>query len=164
MKKLICILLIALCLCAALPAGADSTVEYTLTVNGGETDAGTCYNSDGALCLELLPVAEALGYSVDRSELSEGDVCRVVYTLTPGQDSGDAATFELMVAYSIENGQPTAVAVSKNQMLLPLKQSMTLVDEEPYLPTEFFETGMCVSFTLDEATQTLDMSTISYFE
>ncbi len=114
MKKLICILLIALCLCAALPAGADSTVEYTLTVNGGET-AGTCYNSDGALCLELLPVAEALGYSVDRSELSEGDVCRVVYTLTPGQDSGDAATFELMVAYSIENGQPTAVAVSKTR-------------------------------------------------
>ena len=96
--------------------------------------------------------------------MSEGDVCRVVYTLTPGQDSGDAATFELMVAYSIENGQPTAVAVSKNQMLLPLKQSMTLVDEEPYLPTEFFETGMCVSFTLDEATQTLDMSTISYCE
>ncbi len=41
---------------------------------------------------------------------------------------------------------------------------MTLVDEEPYLPTEFFETGMCVSFTLDEATQTLDMSTISYCE
>lgn len=164
MKKLICIMLLALCLCTALTAGADGTVEYELTVNGSDADAGTCYNSDGALCLELLPVAEALGYTVDRSELSEGDVCRVVYTLTPGQDSGDAATFELMVAYSIESGQPTAVAVSKNQMLLPLKQSMTLVDEEPYLPTEFFETGMCVTFTLDDETQTLDMSTISYCE
>lgn len=162
MKKLICILLLALCLCAALPAGANSAVDYKLTVNGSEVDADACYNSDGALCLDLLPVAEALGYSVDRSELSEGDVCRVVFTLTPGQDSGDAATFELMVAYSIEDGQPTAVAVSKDQILLPLKQSMTLVDGEPYLPTEFFETGMCVTFTMDEATQTLDMSSMSY--
>lgn len=161
MKRLLCILIAALCLGLALQASA-AKAEYSITVNGGESDASACYNPDGALCLELVPVADALGYSVDISELSEGDVRRVVYTLTPGQDSGDGATFELMVAYSIESGQPTAVAVSKDQILLPLKQSMTLVGEEPYLPLEFFETGMCVSFALDEQTQTLDLSTVSY--
>ena len=146
MKKFICILLTVMCLCLALPVLADGldVGSMNLSVNGAAIDASACSNADGALCLPMLPVAEALGYSVDKSELSADDAYRVVYTLT----------------YSIVDSEPSAVAVSKDQVLLPLKQSMTLVDDEPYMPTDFFETGMCVTFTLDGNTNTLDILSV----
>lgn len=165
MKKYLCALLAAICLCLALPALAEVTdaEALTLTVNGAAIDGSACLNPDGALCLPLVPVAEALGYTVEIGELEEGDAYRVVYTLTPPQPlDGCPAQSQLMVAYSIEDGAPTAVAVSKDQILLPLKQSMTLVDSEPYMPTEFFETGMCAAFVLASDSQTLDIVQVSY--
>ena len=162
MKKFICILLTVMCLCLALPVLADGldVGSMNLSVNGAAIDASACSNADGALCLPMLPVAEALGYSVDKSELSADDAYRVVYTLTPAPADDGTVGSQLMVAYSIVDGEPSAVAVSKDQVLLPLKQSMTLVDDEPYMPTEFFETGMCVTFTLDGNTNTLDILSV----
>lgn len=159
MKRLCCLMIIAICLCLALPAAADDDPMHVvnITLSGSPIDGGSCYNEDGALCLQMLPVAKALGYKVETSELKESDAYRVVYTLTPKPAEDGSVGSELMVAYSIEDGQPLAVAVSKDQIMLPLKQSMTLADDEPYLPTEFFETGMCVMFSMDSETQTLDI-------
>ena len=134
--------------------------SMNLSVNGAAIDASACSNADGALCLPMLPVAEALGYSVDKSELSADDAYRVVYTLTPAPAEDGTVGSQLMVAYSIVDSEPSAVAVSKDQVLLPLKQSMTLVDDEPYMPTDFFETGMCLTFTLDGNTNTLDILSV----
>lgn len=163
MKRFISVLIFAMCFMLAMPAmasGVDAD-SLNLTVNGGEVDGSACSNAEGGLCLELLPVAEALGYEVDKSELEEGDAYRVVYTLTPAPAEDGSVGSQLMVAYSIEDKAPSAVAISKDQVLLPLKQSMTLKDGSPYLPTEFFETGMCVTFTLDGDTQTLDIISVS---
>lgn len=162
MKKFICILLTVMCLCLALPVLADGldVDSMNLSVNGAAIDASACSNADGALCLPMLPVAKALGYSVDKSELSADDAYRVVYTLTPAPAEDGTVGSQLMVAYSIVDSEPSAVAVSKDQVLLPLKQSMTLVDDEPYMPTDFFETGMCVTFTLDGNTNTLDILSV----
>lgn len=163
-KKLIVLAVMALCMCLSLPAFADSmdVTTINLTVNGMAIDGSACSNPDGAMCLPLLPVAEALGYTTEVSELSDGDAYRVVYTLTPAPDEDGDTGSQLMVAYSIENEMPSAVAISKDQVLLPLKQSMMLVDSQPYMPTEFFETGMCVAFTYDDDTQTLDMTCVVY--
>jgi hypothetical protein len=163
MKKFVSVLIFAMCLMLVMPAlasGVDAA-SLNLTVNGGEVDGSACNNAEGGLCLEMLPVAEALGYSVDKSELEEGDAYRIVYTLTPSPAEDGSVGAQLMVAYSIEDEAPSAVAISKDQVLLPLKQSMTLKDGKPYLPTEFFETGMCVTFTLDGDTQTLDIISVS---
>ena len=148
-----------MCLCMALPALGDGldVDSMNLSVNGAAIDASACSNADGALCLPMVPIATALGYSVEQSELSDGEAYRVVYTLTPAPAEDGTVGSQLMVAYSIVDGEPSAVAVSKDQVLLPLKQSMTLIDDEPYMPTEFFATGMCVTFTLDGNTNTLDI-------
>lgn len=164
MKRYLSILLAVLCIMMAAPALADmaSAESIALTVNGTAIEGSACTNPDGALCLPLVPVAEALGYKVEISELTEGDAYRVVYTLTPQPQEGCPAQPQLMVAYSIEGDQPTAVAISKDQILLPLKQSMTLKDCEPYMPSEFFETGMCVAFECAEDMQTLNITQVPY--
>lgn len=164
MKNIIHILL-AILLIAALaiaPALADpgDPQSFMLSVNGQPIDGVTCYNPDGALCLPLLSVAEALGYTVETGELVEGDAYRIVYTLTPLPAEDGTVGAQLMVAYSIENELPSAVAISKDLMMLPLKQSMTLFDGEPYMPTEFFEIGMYAAFAFDEPALTLDIQVI----
>lgn len=164
MKNIIHVLL-AIALIASLaiaPALADPAQPqpFLLSVDGAAIEGMTCYNPDGALCLPLLPVAGALGYTVETSELVEGDAYRVVYTLTPAPADDGSVLSQLMVAFSLDDEQPSAVAISKDLMMLPLKQSMTLVDGEPYMPTEFFEVGMYATFALDETTNTLNIQVI----
>ena len=102
MKKFICILLTVMCLCLALPVLADGldVDSMNLSVNGAAIDASACSNADGALCLPMLPVAKALGYSVDKSELSADDAYRVVYTLTPAPASMESAISAAIVFLS----------------------------------------------------------------
>ena len=66
MKKLISVLIFVMCFMLTMPAMASGVdaVSLNLTVNGGEVDGSACSNAEGGLCLELLPVAEALGYEV----------------------------------------------------------------------------------------------------
>ena len=153
--KALCTLLCACVLCALC---AFSTAEGTppvppyVTVNDVDVGAQSCFNADGALCIQLKPVAQALGYQLEENSVEQDGICRYVLSLTPPQPaSADQFAMNsmnatpLMVAYTVDSFGISAVAVSKDQMLLPLKQSMTLVDGEPYMPTEFYVTGMCAS-------------------
>ncbi|MEG2858236.1 MAG: hypothetical protein RR994_06420 [Clostridia bacterium] len=158
MKKLVALALTLVSVFVFSTALASSVAveNVTISVNGESIEEHLCENENEALCIPLIPVATKLGYTLDKSELEEGGAYRVVYTLTPSQPGS-----QLMVAYSVENELPTAVAISKDQILLPLEQSMTLKDGLPYLPAEFFETGMCVEFSLDEDAGILSITPIA---